>query len=140
MEQGDKTKIDHDCWDLWNKAMKEYKEKNGIVEKPYVKKGHEITFVTDPHDYWDRCLIKKDKKRHPNFPIILQEILCATDQKDEDRKLYYMCKNQTIRCQTKSLCAAVVWSEAKNIMSLSEFSKKSGVSEITIAKIYKKLN
>ncbi len=48
-----------------------------------------------------------------------------------------------VKCHVRSLCAAVLWKKVKSlypdVMTLTEFSKKVGVSVLTIIKILKKI-
>ena len=48
-----------------------------------------------------------------------------------------------VKCHVRSLCAAVLWEKVKSsypdVMTLTEFSKKVGVSVLTIIKILKKI-
>ncbi len=50
-------------------------------------------------------------------------------------------RGSPIRCQTRSLCASVLWEKVKSLypMSMSEFAKKVGVSKPTIINTCKKM-
>ena len=53
------------------------------------------------------------------------------------------CVNLNVKCNTRSLCAVVLWDKVKflypKMMTLTKFSKKVGVSVPTIIKILKKI-
>ena len=50
-------------------------------------------------------------------------------------------RGSPIRCQTRSLCAAVLWEKVKSLypMSMAEFAKRVGVSKPTIINTCKKM-
>ena len=50
-------------------------------------------------------------------------------------------RGSPIRCQTRSLCAAVLWEKIKSLypMSMAEFAKRVGVSKPTIINTCKKM-
>ena len=74
----------------------------------------------------------------PNPKLLPIEIL------DHLKELSWKCMDQKVRCHMRSLCAAVLWEKVKSsypdVMTLTEFSKKVGVSVPTITKILKKFN
>ena len=51
-------------------------------------------------------------------------------------------RGSPIRCQTRSLCAAVLWEKVKSLyptISMAEFAKRVGVSKPTIINTCKKM-
>ncbi len=62
---------------------------------------------------------------------------------DQLRDLCLKCMNTNVKCNTRSLCAVVLWDKVKllypKVMTLTKFSKKVGVSLPTIIRILKKI-
>ncbi len=62
---------------------------------------------------------------------------------DHLKELCLKCMGMNVKCHMRSLCAAVLWEKVKSlypeVMTLTEFSKKVGVSVPTIIKILKKI-
>ncbi len=62
---------------------------------------------------------------------------------DHLKELSWKCMNLNVKCNTRSLCAVVLWDKVKflypKMMTLTKFSKKVGVSVPTIIKILKKI-
>ncbi len=62
---------------------------------------------------------------------------------DHWNELCLKCMDMNVKCHVRSLCAAVLWKKVKSlypdVMTLTEFSKKVGVSVLTIIKILKKI-
>ena len=73
----------------------------------------------------------------PNPELLPIEIL------DYLKELSWKCMNLNVKCNTRSLCAVVLWEKVKflypKMMTLTKFSKKVGVSIPTIIKTCKKL-
>ncbi len=99
----------------------------------------ETTFVDT--DWYDRCIYIPKKERHPNLENVLGYLLRELDASEEFYDIRKEClKNTKVKCKTKSLCAAVAWRDyAKDRMSLSEFHKKTGVTETTLKRTMNKL-
>ena len=71
---------------------------------------------------------------------ICEKYLMPSDQPKEDGKQR---APFSIRCRTRSLCAAVLWEKVKELklpMSMSEFSRKCAVSKGTITRTCKQLD
>ena len=130
--------------DNFEKTMNNLSDK--YMEKFYPRERETLyqrnkLFVNDSGCY-DRCLIIPRKEPHPDLMYVLLRFL--NDLKSYDDKfdeIFDACKeNISIRCRTRSLCAAITWRDfAKKHMSLSEFSKKTGIMITTIKRTTKKL-
>ena len=62
---------------------------------------------------------------------------------DHLRELCLKCMDLSVKCNTRSLCAVILWEKVKSlypeVMTLTKFSKKVGVSVPTITKTFKKI-
>ena len=62
---------------------------------------------------------------------------------DHLKELCLKCMDMNVKCHMRSLCAVILWEKVKSlypeVMTLTEFSKKVGVSVPTIKKTCKKL-
>ncbi len=62
---------------------------------------------------------------------------------DHQKEIHEKCAEANANCHVRSLCAALLWQKIKSlypdVMTLTEFSKKVGVSVLTIIKILKKI-
>ncbi len=62
---------------------------------------------------------------------------------DHLRELCLKCMDLSVKCNTRSLCAVILWEKVKSlypeVMALTKFSKKVGVSVPTITKTFKKI-
>ena len=62
---------------------------------------------------------------------------------DHLKELCLKCMDTNVKCHMRSLCAAILWEKVKSlypeVMTLTEFSKKVGVSVPTITKTFKKI-
>ncbi len=66
----------------------------------------------------------------------------CNDYKLPDGSLWKTAKRGSpIHCQTRSLCAAVLWEKVKSLypMSMAEFMRRVGVSKLTITNMCKKM-
>ncbi len=62
---------------------------------------------------------------------------------DHLKELCLKCMDMNVKCHMRSLCAAILWEKVKSlypeVMTLTKFSKKVGVSVPTITKTFKKI-
>ncbi len=67
--------------------------------------------------------------------------VCYDYKLDDDSVFKKVKRGSPIHCQTRSLCAAVLWEKVKSLypMTLDEFVKRVGVSKLTIINTCKKM-
>ncbi len=109
-------------------------------------------FRDDIYSVSERCLIKLKEDRLIKIREIMIEMTrSVTKQKaglprelfDHLEELCRAClKHETnVKCHRRSLCAALLWKKVKSLypslMTLTEFSKRVGVSMPTIKKLIK---
>ncbi len=130
-------KMDKILDDLMEKALEEAFGKK--KPPPKIVKQETTSFVYA--DSYDRCIYIPKRERHPNLENVLGNLLRELDANENFYDIRKECqKNTKVKCKTKSLCAAVAWRDyAKDLMSLSEFHKKTGVTETTLKRTMKKL-
>ena len=122
-----------------------YKALEEVFEKrkppPKITTTTTTTFVDTYEDQYERCFYIPKKERHPNLENVLKYLLIDLGAIEEFHDVLKKCrKNRIVKCKTKSLCAAVAWRDyAKDLMSPSEFHKKTGVTETTLKRTLKKL-
>ena len=62
---------------------------------------------------------------------------------DHLKELCLKCMDMNVKCHMRSLCAAILWEKVKSlypeVMTLTEFSEKVGVSVPTIKKLTKSI-
>ena len=125
-------------------------------------------FHDDPYSDRERCLIKPKKDRFIKINQIMTDVINSVTKKkdtlngmlcwdgplkgglpfelfDHLKELCLKCMDleKNTKCHRRSLCAAILWEKVKSLyptsMTLTEFSKRVGVSVPTIIKTCKKL-